>query len=236
VIFFCKQLSDSQSFQSLILTLIVLCALSMGLETVPELEEQFADYFSILFYSSQLIFAFEIAVRVLAYWPSPRQFFAERWNRFDFVVVALSFLPVAGPFALVARILRVVRVVRVLSVSDRLRGFFSRLSGAFDEALYTGLILLLFAYVFSISGYYLFSELDPARWGNLPLSALSILYLSLLQEVSSFVAPLIAQHGAYLVFFLLYYLIFFGILFAALVSSVASAVSTSARGQELADD
>jgi len=42
----------------------------------------------------QAIFAFEIAVRILAHWPSPALFVRTGWNVFDLVVVAVAFLPI----------------------------------------------------------------------------------------------------------------------------------------------
>jgi len=62
----------------------------------------------------------EIGLRLLARRPLAG-FFRDGWNLFDFAVVAVSLLPVAGSFASVARIARALRVARLVSLSPELR-------------------------------------------------------------------------------------------------------------------
>jgi hypothetical protein len=61
-------------------------------------------------------FAVELAVRLRA--AGWRRFFTGRWNSFDTVVVALSFMPVLGvdaPLLRVARLARLVHLTRHVS-------------------------------------------------------------------------------------------------------------------------
>jgi voltage-gated sodium channel len=156
----CQKIADNEQFQSFILFLILLNAFFLGLETVPELSENYGPWFFLVFYTSQVIFVFEILIRMRAE-PSIKEFFNDFWNCFDFVVVALSLFPEIGSWTLAARVLRVLRLLRVVSTSDRLRGFADRLHDAADEVVYTGLIVFVLGYVFSLSGHYLFSDLAP---------------------------------------------------------------------------
>lgn len=204
----CRKLADSEAFQSFILCLILLTAVSMGAETVPHLADGFGSLFLFLDYFAQAVFAFEICVRLLAFAPKFSKFFKDSWNTFDFVIVGASFLPGIGSFALVARLLRVLRVLRVLSASGRLRAFMDRLKESLDEVALAGIVVAILGYIFTISGHHLFSEIDAAHWGSFSSAMTSTFYLLLFQDVQSFVAPVVKASEGYLIFFLLFYFAF----------------------------
>jgi voltage-gated sodium channel len=222
---FCKRVTTSDFFLSLILALIVVNAIFMGLETVPAIGDTYTGFFEIFSLISQIIFIAEIILRIGACLPEWRSFFKYFWNSFDFMVVALSLLPMVGPFALVARLLRVLRVLRLVSSSDHLRKFVERLSDAFDEIAFSSLVTAVLGYIFSLSGYYLFSEIDPGHWGGLGKAGLSVFYLLLLQDVGGIVAPLVQAHAAHIFYFLLFYVVWFGLV----LSVVAAAISQSTQ-------
>ena len=204
----CQRISSSETFQTFILWIILLTALSMGLEAVPSIEAFYGEWFGLFFYVTQAIFGFEILVRVVAFAPNFRRFFNEFWNTFDFVVVVLSFIPGPGALAPVARLLRVLRLLRVFSVSDRLRGFLDRIGQSLDELLCALMIVAVWGYIFTISGNYLFFEIDPERWGSLGRSMLSVFYLMLLQDIPVFVEHVIKSSAFNILYFLCFYAVF----------------------------
>jgi len=171
-----KALVDSDGFRSTILGLIVLNACAMGVEATPALGEQYAELLAWIFAVSQVIFVLEILARIAAFYPQLGRFFADSWNRFDFIVVALSLLPALGPFALVARVFRVLRVLRVVSVFESVRGKFLRdqrgAGGALGPAL---LLAVLVWYTFALIGFHLFGQQLPAAFGTLARSSVSLL-------------------------------------------------------------
>jgi voltage-gated sodium channel len=217
----CASIANNETFQSFIFALIVLSALMMGAETVQELRDSFGDLFFYFFLTSQAIFIGEIIVRVGAFGAQPRRFFDSFWNTFDFAIVVLTLIPFVGPFAIVARLLRVLRVLRVFSTSRKLRSFAARLHQAVDEVAYSILIIAVLGYIFSISGYYLFSETDLARWGSLGRSALSVFYLLLLQDVAGIVEPALAVSRAHIIFFVVFYVVHFGLLLSVLIAGAS---------------
>ena len=216
----CKRIAESETFQSFILALILVTAGCMGLETFPDFVERYDRLLVFFYYVSQAIFIFEIVVRIVSYTPDIRKFFGERWNTFDFVIVVASCLPAIGSFALVVRLLRVLRVLRVISVSDRLRGFISRLGESMDEAFYSAIMLAVLGYIFAIAGYSAFGEADPAHWGTLLRAGLTIFYLLLLQDVPSIVAPALAYSGSSILFFIIFYLTVFSMVLAVLNAAI----------------
>lgn len=166
-------LVSSDVFRSTILFLIVLNACAMGLEATPEAVALYATPLSWLFLVSQVVFVAEIVARWLA---APRgEFFKDSWNRFDFIVVALSLLPAIGEFALVARIFRVLRVLRIVSVADVICGSLLRDDAGTRAVLVALLLVLLSGYVFALSGFHLFGDDLPA-WSSLAESAASLVH------------------------------------------------------------
>lgn len=221
---FFQNFAVSERFQTFILFLILVTAISMGVETVPDLADAYGSFFLFLHYFAQVVFAFEICVRLLAFTPNFGKFFKDSWNTFDFLIIGASFLPGIGSFALIARLLRVLRVLRVLSVSDHLRGFMERLKESFDEIAYASVIIFVLGYIFIISGHYLFFEIDTAHWGTLGNATMSVFYLLLFQDVQSFVAPLVKASKGYLVFFLLFYFVFVSLFISVITTAITQAI------------
>lgn len=217
---FCRTLAANEQFQGFILFLILCTAGVMGFETVPDMVENYGGLFLWFGYGAQAVFVFEILVRLVAFAPRFREFFRDFWNCFDFAIVLFSLIPGVGGFALVARLLRILRVLRIFSVSDRARIFLDRLRESFDEAAYAAVIALALGYIFTISGYFLFFELDPARWGGFSRAAGSVFYLLLLQDVPSYVSPLIAKSKLSILYFFLFYFVFISLLIAVVSAAV----------------
>ena len=69
------------------------------------------------------IFTLEIVIKIGALCPTPRRFFASSWNRFDFVIVGLSYLGYAIDLSSVTvlRLLRLLRVVKLMHSYPALR-------------------------------------------------------------------------------------------------------------------
>lgn len=223
----CRAIAENEGFHTIILMVIVVNALMMGLETFPEMNQSYESWFILVFAVSQIVFIIEIAIRLLAFAPRIGGFFRDFWNTFDFVIVTASLIPAIGPFSLVARLLRVLRVLRVFSVSDELRIFLTSTKNSIAVCTRAALILSVFIYIFAISGFYLFSEIEPQKWGSLGRAVLSIFYLLLLQDIDTFIEPLVAQSPLYLFFFL-------GVYFPVLVlmtNVIATVVAKNFSGE-----
>ncbi|HEY0682936.1 MAG TPA: ion transporter [Steroidobacter sp.] len=211
-----RALVASDGFRSTILFLIALNAFAMGLEATPPAAEIYATPLSWLFLVSQVIFVAEIAARWVT---TPRgEFFKDSWNRFDFVVVALSLMPAIGEFALVARIFRILRVLRIVSVSDVLCGSLLREDAGTRAILVALLLVLLSGYVFALSGFHLFGK-AMIEWSSLAESVASLVR-SL--TPTGFVAALEAGGGL-----LLFHALFYVSLLSTLVNLGAALLRKS---------
>ncbi len=116
----CKRIADSGLFQNFILGVIVLNAVTLGIQTydLSEGVEKLLTTFDDVFLG---IFVVELIIRISAFGSRPQDFFKDGWNVFDFVVISLAFVPGIRENATLLRIVRLLRVVRVVTVLPDLR-------------------------------------------------------------------------------------------------------------------
>ncbi|MFM1848603.1 MAG: hypothetical protein RL417_2077 [Pseudomonadota bacterium] len=208
----CKRLAESEGFETFILSLIILNAALMGLETSGTVQSHYGEGLHYAFVVSQIIFVVEIGIRLGAYAPKFREFFHDFWNSFDFIVVAASLIPAVGGFAAIARVARVFRVMRIISVSDEMRAFIEGMGRSLGLLFKATVLLAVLGYIFAISGFYLFSEVAPASWGTLADSFRSVFFLALLQRVPEFFTEAVLGGLAGKIFFPVFYLVYGGVL------------------------
>ena len=157
-------------FQTFIMAVIVMNAVLVGVETSPDLASRYGAVFDLVNRVIIVIFVVELTLRLVSYLPKPHRFFADGWNVFDLVIVALSLLPAAGSFATVARLARLLRVLRIVSVFPELRLIVGTMLRSLSSMASVIILLALVVYVYAVLGYHLFHDVDPAHWGDLGLS------------------------------------------------------------------
>jgi len=177
----CRKIAENGIFQKTILAVIVANAVLMGLETAQGLMASHAALVHLLDRLVQVIFVVEVAIRLTAHWPRLGSFFRDGWNTFDFTVVALSLLPVAGPFAAVARLARVLRVTRLVTHSEELKLIIGTMLKSIPSMGHVSMLLAILLYVYGVIGWHLFHEADPSRWGDLPLAFWSLFQILTLE-------------------------------------------------------
>jgi voltage-gated sodium channel len=194
-----RQLVESNVFRSTILFLIVINGIAMGLEATPDAAEKYDTLLYWVFMVSQVVFVAEIAARWLV---ARNEFFRDSWNRFDFIVVALSLLPAIGEFALIARILRILRVLRIVSVSDVLLGSLLRQDAGLRAALLATFLIAISGYIFALAGFHLFGDELP-QWSSLALSSATLVH----SFAPNGFAAAVQGGGAVLAFHIVFYLV-----------------------------
>lgn len=173
---------------------IVFNAVLMGVETSASVMAVAGPFLLGLNKIVQAIFLFEIGTRVTAYWPRVGGFFRDGWNVFDFLVVALSLAPVAGPLANVARLARIMRVARLLSVSGELRLIIGTMLRSIPSLGHVTVLLGMLVYVYALVGFYQFGATDPARWGSLGEALQSVFIMLTLETWVEMQDALIQRH------------------------------------------
>ena len=169
-----KTIAQSLNFQYAILALIVFAALLVGLETDPHIMSKYGGIISTL--NDVVLWAF-VAEAIIKMGQHGRNFllyFLDPWNVFDFIVIAVCFLPINAQYAAVLRLARVFRSLRLVTAIPKLQMLVNALINSIPAMIYVGILLLLLFYVYGVMGVFLFRENDPVHFENLPMSMLSL--------------------------------------------------------------
>jgi voltage-gated sodium channel len=165
---------DAPSFQLAITLVIVFAGVLVGLETSAGLVARHGDVLHMLDNVVLAIFVGEIGLKLLAEGKAPERYFRDPWNVFDFVVVVLCFLPMDGQYVTVLRLLRLLRVLRLLHALPRLQLLVAALLHSIPSMGYVAMFLGLLFYVYGVAAVFLFGGNDPAHFGDLGRSVLSL--------------------------------------------------------------
>lgn len=185
-------------FERFITGLIVLNALTLGLETSPA-AMQFAGPVLVALDGLILgIFVVEIGLRVVAH---RLDFFRDPWSVFDLIVVAIALLPATGNLSIL-RALRVLRILRLVSAVASMRrvvgGLLHALPGMGSIVALLGLIF----YVSSVMATKLFGPAFPVWFGSIGESAYTLFQIMTLESWSmGIVRPVMDMFGLAWLFF-----------------------------------
>jgi len=170
-----KTLTESGVFRYFILSAILASALIIGLETYPDF---YARHHTALRWLDQFIlyiFVIEISLKILSKGNDPLSFFKDPWNVFDFIIVAVCFIPgIDTHYVAVMRLFRILRVFRVISIFPKLQLLVGALLKSLPSMVYVILLLTLIFYVYAVLGTFLFGIKDPVHFGNLHLSMITL--------------------------------------------------------------
>jgi voltage-gated sodium channel len=195
---------ESRQFERVLLTLIIINAITLGLETSNWVMSQFGG---LLFAIDRLIlsiFVVELALRLTV---RRLSFFRDPWSVFDFVVVSLALLPATGAFS-VLRALRVLRLLRTISILPSLRRVVSGLLTALPGMGSIILLISLIYYVFSVMATKIFGSSFPEWFGSIGASAYSLFQIMTLESWSmGIVRPIMEVYPWAWVFFVPFILI-----------------------------
>jgi voltage-gated sodium channel len=173
----------SPMFQRVVIGLILLNAVTLGLETSESVMEDWGGLLHAIDTALLALFTVELAIRIYAF---RGRFFRDPWGLFDFVIVAISWVPDSGPLA-VLRALRVLRVLRLVSIVPSLRNVVEAMLGALPGMGSIVLLMLLIYYVFAVMAVKLFGEVMSEQFGDLGSAALTLFQLMAMDDFGNVV-------------------------------------------------
>jgi voltage-gated sodium channel len=198
-----KSILEHPATERVIAALIVVNALTLGLETSPAAVERFGPLLFLLDRVVLAIFVVELAARLLVY---RAKFFRDPWSVFDLFVVGIALVPAAGWMS-VLRALRVLRVLRLITALPSLKRVVGALVAALPGMGSITLLLTLVFYVFSVMATNLFRQANPDQFGSLAASAYTLFQVMTFDDWSGgVVKPLMAEHPGAVLFFLAFIL------------------------------
>ncbi len=191
-------------FQNTILALILVNAVTLGLETSPAVMAEYGAALHLLDKAILSVFVAEIVLRLIVH---RLRFFRDPWSVFDFLVVGIALVPATGQFS-VLRALRVLRVLRILTIVPSMRRVVGALLGAVPGLISIGLVLLLIYYVFAVIATNLFAAAFPEWFGTLGRSFYTLFQIMTLESWSMGISrPVMEQFPHAWVFFVTFILI-----------------------------
>jgi len=185
-------------FQRVVIGLIVLNAITLGLETSTSVMAAAGDALHALDALLLYLFTAELLLRIYAF---RGRFFRDPWGIFDFVVVSIAWFPASGPLS-VLRALRVLRVLRLVSVVPSLRNVVEAMLGALPGMGSIMLLMALIFYVFAVMATKLFGGDMEEQFGSLGASLFTLFQLMTLDDWANIVKPAMELQPYALVFFM----------------------------------
>ena len=189
--------------QRFITTLIVLNAISLGLETSASIVAEIGNILHVFDKFVIVIFVIEIGGKLIY---RGFGFFKIGWNVFDFIIVAIALVPDAGQLS-VLRALRILRTLRLLSIVPSMRKVIQALLTAVPGMMSVGAIILLVFYVSGVLATNLFGNDFDEWFGNIGRSMYSLFQIMTLESWSmGIVRPVMKLYPYAWIFFVIFIL------------------------------
>ncbi|GJL66184.1 MAG: hypothetical protein NPIRA05_11550 [Nitrospirales bacterium] len=177
-----RRLVGAPVFERLIIGLILVNGVILGMETSPDLVEEYGVFFHLANHIILGVFILEAVLKMMAVAPQVSRYFNDGWNIFDFSVIVFSLIPATGEFAMIARLARLLRVVRLISTIPELRLIVSTLVRSIPSMIHVMTLMGVIFYIYAITGFQLFHEHDPTHWRSLGISLLTLFRVVTLED------------------------------------------------------
>lgn len=234
------RLHNNALFEWATITVILLSSVNVGIKSydLPPITQSLISF---LDWGVTLYFLIEIAVR-LTVADSVRAFFRKGWNIFDFIIVAVSLIPVnESEYALLARLLRLFRVMRLIIIVPQLRVLIGALIKAVPRIGYVALMMFIIFYLYAAVGNLMFEKINPVLWGDIGVAMLTLFRVATFEDWTDVMYETMAVHPLswtyYLSFIFLSAFVFLnmmiGVIIEALSEEHANSKAPAANEQQL---
>ncbi|MFY0602220.1 MAG: ion transporter [Cyclobacteriaceae bacterium] len=179
-----KDFLEHRYVQRTILGLIILNAITIGMETSPTILAIFGETLHQVDKFILVIFTIEISLKLVAY---RLDFLKNGWNIFDFLIVAIALVPAAGPLHIL-RTLRILRTARLIKNVPKLRLIMESLIKSIPSIGWIAVLLLIIFYIFAVIGTDLYQDRFPIYFGDMGKSFFTLFQVMTLESWSSGIA------------------------------------------------
>ena len=226
---------NSRFFNTLVISVIIASALYAGVASydIPPRYIYILEFFD---YGITLFFTIEIIIRIIAE-RSLIKFFKDGWNVFDFLIVAVSLIPVGGAESVfVARLLRIVRILRIITVIPAFRHIIEALIKTVPRVGFIALLMFMFIYVWGAIGALLFEEADPEHWENIGVAMLTLVQVATYDDWAAVMGNVIEVYPMAWLYFVSFIIINAVVLLNMVIGVIVDVMTTEAKDNFLPDD
>ena len=225
-----QRLVESAAFQRFIIAVIIVNAITLGLETSTAAMAAAGGLLLALDRAALVVFVVEIALKLFVY---RLRFFRSGWNLFDFTIVAITLAP-TGEGLQVLRSLRILRALRLVSVVPSMRKVVNALLRAIPGMSSVLTLLLLVFYVAAVMSTKLFGASFPEWFGTIGASFYTLFQVMTLESWSmGIVRPVMETYPLAWIFFVVFILLTTFAVLNLFIAIVVDSMSTvEHEGQE----
>ncbi len=229
---FCVRLTSSKIFKNTIVLIILINSIVLGLITSETIYAKFGEILEFILSTSVVIFTIEIILRIIA---KGWKFFLNGWNIFDFLLVAIAFMPETGA-AITFRVFRVLRALRMVSSLKKLRHIVSAILVSAPHVFWAAVLLMIIFYIFGIMGQNLFHEAFPQWFGTLGETVYTLFQVTTLESWSMGIArPVMKVYPWAWMYFVPFVMISSYIVLNVVVGVVVNATSDLSDDDDVTD-
>ena len=177
-----KRIRNNKLFEGFVISVILISAITVGFRTYEEeISPAYFVWLNYLDYFITIFFLTEIIIRIISD-KSLIKFFKGGWNIFDFIVVAVSLIPLEGSeTVLLARMVRIFRLMRLISFVPQFRILIEAFIKSVPRVGYVMLFMFVVFYIYAALGSIFFQDIDPLHWGNIALAMLTLFQTATLE-------------------------------------------------------
>lgn len=226
--------AESARVQKFITVLIVINAMTLGLETSDTVVNAAGPLLEVMDRAILAVFVLELLAKMFG---RGLAFFRTGWNVFDFIVVGIAVIPSAGALS-VLRALRILRVLRLISVVPQMRQVVESLVFALPGlGAIMGVLILLF-YVSAVLATKLFGDGVPELFGSMGESLFTLFQIMTLEGWADIARDMEEMYPWAWMFFVPYILIttftMLNLFIAIIVNAMQSQVEAEQKKTEAA--
>ncbi len=170
----------ARRFEYFLVILIIATAVLRGLATSGDLFDRLEVLMGLVWFLTLAVLVLEALLKMFSTSPRVDRYFRDPWNVFDFLLIGLAFYQ-PGLAVLIVTV-RLLRLLGGFSAVREMNLILSTLVRSLPSMVHIVILLGIIVYMYAIVGHSLFHEHDPARWGTLGVSILSLFQVVTLDD------------------------------------------------------
>lgn len=223
---------DRPAVQTTIISLIVVNAITLGLETSSTAMAAAGPLLLAIDRMILGVFAIEMGLRLVA-WGG--RFFRDPWSVFDLIIVGIALVPAANGLS-VLRSLRILRVLRLVSMVPRMRRVVSALLSAIPGMGSIITLMCLLLYVSAVMATKLYGSSFPELFGSIGASLYTLFQIMTLEGWSGeVVRPVTEVYPYALLFFIPFILITTFVMLNLFIAVIVNAMQSEHEVEQQQD-
>lgn len=223
--------AESAPAQRFITALIVVNAVTLGLETSDSVMARYGDALEWIDHVILWVFVAELLSKMIG---RGVRFFRNGWNLFDLAVVGIALAPATGALS-VLRALRILRVLRLVSVVPSLRRVVASLVGAIPGLGAISGVLLLFFYVSAVLATKLYGDLAPELFGDIGGSMFTLFQIMTLEGWADIVRDIMEPEPFAWLFFIPFILVATFTMLNLFIAIIVNAMQSEHEAEQKAE-